>query len=328
MKLSIIIPVYNVEKYIENCIESAIVNSNDYEIIAVNDGSTDQSGTILSKLKNKYSNLIKVITTENRGAGPARNSGIEIANGKYLLFMDSDDMLADYALNEILETCNKEFDICLFDALSVNNHGDILKYERGSHKQGEFSIENYPQVLYEFPAPWNKLFRRSLFIENNITFPNRVWFEDLRVCSKLYYFAKKIIYISKPWYLYLQHQGQITNSGNDYRNLEIIDALEDINSFYAEKGLLEKYRYELEYMAYYNELLTTSDRVNLINYRSTVQDDLLIYFLEKYPDFQKNKYFIVMPLKYKFINYLIIHRYRKLLNLLLKFNNLIHLKNV
>lgn len=328
MKLSIIIPVYNVEDYIENCIESAITNYNDYEIIAVNDGSTDSSELILRKIQNKYSSILKVITTDNQGSGPARNIGINNASGKYILFMDSDDMLADGALDEILEVCNQEFDICLFDALSVNNHGDILKYERGSHKNGEFTLEKYPQVLYEFPAPWNKLFRRSLFILNNISFPKRVWFEDLRVCSKLYYYAQKIIYISKPWYLYLQHKGQITNSKNDKRNLEIIEAIEDIKSFYNEKGLLDKYKHELEYMAYYNELLTSTDRVNLINYKSTVQDELLLYFIENYPNYRNNKYFIRIPLKYRIINYLIFHRYRKILNILLKANNLIHLKYV
>lgn len=329
MKLSIIIPVYNVENYIAECIASAYYpECKDYEIIAVNDGSTDRSGEILRECETRYSGLLKVITTENRGAGPARNTGIENAQGQYLLFMDSDDKLSENALPEILQQCEKDFDLCLFDALSVNIHGDILKYERGSHKSGSFTLEEYPQVLYEFPAPWNKIFKKTLFTENNIFFPKRVWFEDLRVCSKLYYFAKSIVYINKPWYLYLQHTGQITNSANAVRNLEIITAIDDIVDFYKSMGLYEKYRFELEYMIFYNELLTTCNRVNLIDRDSAVQDELLLYFMENCPCYRSNRYWQSMPLKYRVLNYLIIHRHRGFQHFLLKLNNLIHLKNV
>ena len=116
MKLSIIIPVYNTREYLAVCLDSVLDNAcNDYEIVIVNDGSTDDSGIIAAGYASRYPELIRVITTENGGLGAARNVGLEAAKGDYLLFLDSDDSLSRGALKEMLAAIDGSFDIGIFD---------------------------------------------------------------------------------------------------------------------------------------------------------------------------------------------------------------------
>jgi Glycosyltransferases involved in cell wall biogenesis len=323
LKLSIIIPVYNVEKYLRTCLDSVLYPGiPDYEVFAVDDGSTDSCPEILAEYEVKYPELLKVITTENRGVGAARNEAIREAQGEYIVLLDSDDRLADGAVQEILDECDKGFDICFFDYICVNESGEIIKHLTGCNDYpGTYSLEDNPAILFELPSSTNKILRRSLFTDNNIYFPGRVWFEDFRTTPKLYIHAEKITYVKKEWYIYLQQSNSITHTNKTKRNLEIIDASEDILDYYKEHGLYEKYYPELEYAIFYNELLTSIDRVNLIDYRSEVQDQLLDYYLKKFPDYKKNRYFKAMPAKYQLIYGLIITRQYKALNMLLKANN-------
>lgn len=127
LKLSIIVPVYNVEKYLPKCIDSLICGDGGYEIILINDGSTDGSPDILADYAARYPALIRIITTPNGGLGHARNTGIDAAMGGYLLFVDSDDYLSPDALGSILAALDDSFDICIFDILSVNESGKVLK---------------------------------------------------------------------------------------------------------------------------------------------------------------------------------------------------------
>ena len=141
LKLSIVIPVYNVEKYLSKCLDSVIYPQLDgYEVIVVNDGSTDSSLTVAEKYLDRYPELIRIISTENGGLGAARNVGIDAANGEFLLFLDSDDRLSDGALPEIMEKLNEDFDICIFGILSVTEDGIVLDDVRSCGREGTLSF--------------------------------------------------------------------------------------------------------------------------------------------------------------------------------------------
>ena len=113
MKYSIIVPVYNAEKTLERCVESIVKQSfTDYEIILVNDGSKDNSKSICAKLSDEYSNVV-LVDKKNGGASSARNAGIDIASGKYILFVDSDDYLNDDFF-EVIDSIEKDFDLAVF----------------------------------------------------------------------------------------------------------------------------------------------------------------------------------------------------------------------
>ena len=321
--LSIIIPVYNVEKYLRKCLDSVIYPEIDnYEIVCINDGSTDSSPEILKEYATDYPDLIRVITTENSGPGAASNRGIESARGKFIVFLDSDDYYTENALPEILAECRDDVDISVFDFAYVNESGRLINYTKGCNSQTEyFTLEEYPQMLFDMPSRANKIFRRELFTENKIYFPNHVWFEDFRTTPKLYIHCRKMRYISRVWYNYLQQSSSITHGNNAEKNIEIIDASKDLISYYQSAGLFEKYREELEYSIFYNELLTSTDRVNLIDRKSPVQGKLYEWFKENFPEYQSNIYFKKMSPKYKMIHFLIVTRQYFLLNLLLRANN-------
>ena len=187
MKLSIIIPIYNVEAYLSGCLDSVLdPGLRDYEIIAVNDGSTDGSARIARDYAARYPDLIRLVEQSNGGLGCARNTGLAHARGDYVLFLDSDDSLAPGALPEILEALERDCDVIVFDFTSVDEQGGVLSETSGSGGPGVFSLADYPRQLLEAPNAWNKLWRRSLFTESGIRFPDRLWFEDVATTPRLY----------------------------------------------------------------------------------------------------------------------------------------------
>ena len=329
IKLSIVVPVYNVEKYLRECLDSAIVPGMDgYEIVCVNDGSTDSSPEILEEYRERYPELIRVVHTENQGLGAASNNGVAASRGEYVAFLDSDDSLTDKAIEEMLDICNFGDDIYIFNFASVTDEGRLISINKGCNHRGEgaFTLESYPEILFELPSRANKIFRQSLFESNGIFYPSPVWFEDYRTNPKLYPFCRSIRYVDKDWYNYRQQPESITHVKNTERNLEIIDAAEDLLGFYHKIGLFEKYSAELEYSVFYNVLLTSSDRVNLIDPTSEVQEKLLEYTKSRFPDYEKNRYFLQMNKKYKLLHFLIKNKQHKALNIVLKANNIVKKK--
>lgn len=321
-KLSVMIPVYNVEAYLRKCLDSVIYPElGDYEIVLVNDGSTDSSYDICREYAARYPQLIRLISTENGGLGKARDVGIDAAQGEYIIFVDSDDYLSANALPEMMDALGQDFEMCIFDIRSVNEDGKLLKYIPGCQRDGEFTLESYPELLFDMPSAWNKIYRRSLFTENSIYYPSRVWFEDMYVTPHLYAKAGKLLAIHKPWYNYLQRAGSITNSKNTQRNLEIIPAVDAMLNAYRTEGLFDKYRTQLEYSAFYNQVLTSTTRVNLADWRSDVQDALYEDYLNKFPDYLKNPYVQGMSKKYKLIHFLIRHKLRLCLHTVMNLNN-------
>lgn len=324
--LSIIIPVYNVEKYLAKCLDSVIRPELDgYEIIAVNDGSTDSSPAILEEYRSRYPELIRIITKENGGLGSARNAAIDPAEGEYLYFPDSDDYLAADAVSEILSLCREGgFDICFFDATAVNEEGKFLEYIPGADHEGTFTLESDPGILLHRMNTFNKIIRRTLFTENGIRFRDREWYEDVSCIPKLYVHARTMRYQPSMCYNYLLRQGSIMNSGKLERNIETISAFDAMNSYYKEKGVFEKYHEQLEYFNFYNVLIAATVRVNLIDLKTPMQDRFLEYFLREFPEYRKNSYFRSAPLKYRLLDYLITHRMHRAVHLLMTANSIRH----
>lgn len=322
-KLSIIVPVYNVEKYLPKCIDSLICGDGSYEIILVNDGSTDASPDILADYAARHPSLIRVITTPNGGLGHARNTGIDAASGDYLLFVDSDDYLSPGALSSILDVLDGSFDLCIFDILSVNESGKVLKKMPGtSRPDGSiFALGEYPELLFELPAAWNKIYRRELFTDTGIRYPDRAWFEDLRTTTKLYLNAKSIKYVSRSWYNYLQRAGSITNAKKSDRNIEIIDAMDDVTEYYKTHGCYDAYREQLEFLAFRHILLASSLRVVTADCNCGLLDKLLDSFTASYPDYASNKYMSTLSRRERLIHRLLITKRRRLLRTLFIIND-------
>ena len=337
IRLSIIIPVYNVEDYVAKCLDSLIPpavealsrgKTPDYEIIAVNDGSTDSSPAIVQNYVNRYPQLIRLITTENMGQGHARNVGIDEAQGEYLYFIDSDDYLSPGAMGELLNAIDDDYDILIFDSIAVNTDGLELEYRKGCTRDSDLTLRSYPELLLQSPDVWNKIFRRSLYIENGVRFTERVWFEDLRTVPKLYHYTDRIVYLPEAWHRYVQRPGSVTNTKKTERNLEIIPAVDELTAFYKNTAEYPEIKDVLGYLAFRSEFLTSSVRANLADWRSNVQDKLREDFLGKFPDYASNPYVRTMSRKHKLLTTLLMHRQYLAVHIIMKLNNRLKSKKV
>ena len=324
-KFSIIVPVYNVEEYLEKCVNSILrQNYRDYELILVDDGSTDNSGAICDRIlaENKENFNIRVVHQENKGLGGARNTGIDVATGEYLFFIDSDDTIVDSTLEDLSDYIqNNDVDILTFDIVKVDENGNQLYFIYGS-SQGETvstTDENKALILTEHSA-CNKVIRRSLFTDKNIRFPERLWFEDLATIFKLFPYAK-MGYINKAYYVYLERTGSIMNSAKCDKNIDMITALNSTLEFYKENGLYEKYFDELEYVAAFHLYYLTSIRVMRIDTKHKLLRIFREYMNENFPNFKGNKY---LGKKEKIIISLLSKKLYFVINLIFKVKGMIN----
>jgi len=314
MKLSIVIPVYNTETWLGKCLDSLLPKgaeqsgagsgkSPDLELICVNDGSTDGSGEILRDYARRYPELLTVIETPNGGLGHARNTGLEAAGGDYVLFVDSDDYLAPGAVEEMQELLkqNPGVDAVVFDLLYVDGAGRELRLVRGTEHESEFSFASDPGFLFSPHNAVNKLWRRALFLESGIRFPDRMWFEDLATVPKLCLKLERILPVRRAWYRYYQRPGSIMSAAQAARNLDMPAVAETVTAYYRREGAFERYLPELTYKFWYEELLASVTRVNAIDPKSEIQGQLRDDFLRRFPEYKKSSYVRHAPLRLRLL---------------------------
>lgn len=238
MRFSIIIPVYNVKNYLDKCIKSILNQAFDnYEIILVNDGSTDDSGKICDEYAKK-DNRIRVIHKKNEGVSQARNDALKIANGEYIIFVDSDDCLLELSL-ESVNKCIDEYknpDIIINRVVSYYEEDD--EYIECKYK---FDIENLKNksstevlgILYDMPdfwsAPWVFVLKRKYIQDNNLYFIKGLLHEDEEWTPRVILNAKNIGFNNQVFYCNRANRpGSITTSINitkEFDKLKIIDRL-------------------------------------------------------------------------------------------------------
>lgn len=245
-KVSIIVPVYNVEKYLDKCLNSLINQTlKDIEIIIVNDGSPDNSQAIIDKYKNKYSN-IKAYTKKNEGLSSARNYGMKYAKGEYISFIDSDDYI-EYNMYEKMYKKAKEhdFDIVTCDLTYI--YEDKKVYCSSNIKKDLFNKKEIKKIMTNiYPAAWNKIYKRKLLQNTKINFKIGVWFEDVEFLYRLLPHINTIGTINESFVNYVQRKGNITSTF-DKRLYHCIDNWNGIIDYYKESKLYNEYYKELEY---------------------------------------------------------------------------------
>lgn len=224
-KLSIIIPIYNVEEYIADCLDSFLMHLDpSVQVICINDGSPDQSMATVEKIVSeidapKQSQFL-LINQENKGLSEARNTGIDAASGEYLAFLDSDDMLYPEYFQEILRHLSTSGpDIIDFHLMTSDNH--LIKTNQGT-LNSVFSLMNWF-------CP-GRVFKASLF--DQLRFTPEILYEDLDLTPKLYLEANSILHLDKPLYWYRVNTTGITKSLSHANNIKTIDSLKIIFSSY------------------------------------------------------------------------------------------------
>lgn len=234
-EISIIVPVYNVEKYLKRCIDSILNQSfENFELILVDDGSTDNSGKIVDEYEG-IDKRIRVIHKENGGQGSARNRGLDIAKGNYIGFVDSDDWIHRDMYKILYENITK------YNAeISQINHYPSNNYMKDDYIK-EYNVEVVDNVLKEFGNctsfelllyifVWNKLYSANIWKE--VRFPENKFAEDLRVIYKIYDKSNKIIKIGCKLYYYYMSDNSSTRGKFNIKKLEDIEAWEEMLQFF------------------------------------------------------------------------------------------------
>lgn len=289
MKVSVIVPVYNVEQYLEKCLDSlANQTLKDIEIIVVNDGSPDNSQKIIDKYVKKYSN-IKSYIKENGGVSDTRNYGIKKATGKYIAFVDGDDYVS-YNMYELMynKAESGNFDMVVCDLNYVYEDGKTV---RVSSKIEHDTTDIKRTYINMYPCVWNKIYKKSLF-NNNVEFKKGVWFEDVDFLYKIFPYVKTIGVVKEPLNQYVQRSGSITKTF-DKRLYNYVDNFNGLLEFYKERKLYDKYKKELEYcyVRYlYATFVNQATNFNEEEYKNAVETAIK-NVKKNFPKYRKNKYF-------------------------------------
>ena len=286
-EISIIVPVYKVEGYLKKCIES-ICNQTikDIEIILVDDGSPDRCGEICDYYSKKDSR-IRVIHKENGGLSDARNVGLEIATGKYIGFVDSDDFVSSDMFELLFDLCGKNnTSIAGCDLAYVYDGTDRVDYCSNAQEYIMTSSEFFELMLdvqkNVRTGVWNKLYKRELF--NNVRFPKGKFFEDVGTMYKLIFQADMISYVSVPGYYYLkQREGAITNekySIREYDRLEMsLNMVEYIKKYQPQlQNVVIGYRAVNCHLTIINSMIES--KINDTNMIQIIKSDLKRYYFQ------------------------------------------------
>lgn len=312
VKVSVIVPVYNGINYIDRCVNSLLHQTfHDFEIIFVNDGSTDQSYDMLKRYQDTTNHLIQILNKKNGGQASARNLGLQKANGDFICFVDIDDYVSENMLEKLVEKQERDkSDIVWCNAYLVKNNTFIGTLDENMI-QSDDVIKNY---MLNNSGPCRKLILKSLLINNDLTFPLIRFYEDVAVVPAYGTYTNKISYIDEPLYFYVLHEGSTMHQVAYNKKLEcIFEAMEHLK-----RKCDINYQYELEYIFIDHLLHAASLRFFDFNEGIIQIEKISEIMKNEYPKWNQNKYYKSRSFKYKFICNLFYKKRFSILKLLLK----------
>lgn len=270
-EISIIIPVYNVEPYIKKCLDSVKAQTfTDFEAIIVDDSSPDGSIKIAMDFVASDPRF-KIVTRENGGLSAARNTGIEYAKGKYIAFLDSDDFIAPSFLEKLYNACeenNADMAYCGFT---------YYIYKNGLKKNQLFIVkdcvmehdEAVSRIISDHGLhsyAWNKLYKRTLFTEHNITYPT-MYFEDVATSPKTVFYANKLAVVGECLYFYVKRQGSILSTMNVKKINDLLYSVMIVSNFL---------RRNCEYAPFEKDIKRIITKFKLVNVYSIIRQHILL----------------------------------------------------
>lgn len=309
-QLSIIVPVYNVEKYIYKCIDSLYhqgLSDDIFEVIIVNDGTKDMSMEIVSSFTDQHSN-IKIISQENQGLSVARNNGLAHAEGDYILFVDSDDFLVDNSLAIILRTAlDSSADILIADYLKLTDEeieksvlvSNISNYNPSVMKGRDAFLQFFnPSECYI----WRTLYRYGFLEKKRLFFIPNLYFEDIPFTTECYLMVEKAVLFPLPFYVYRQHENSIVSSINKRKLLDLNQIIERLwGMLHSETLLKEEHNKMIDtiFTTFSIEMWYLSHEKTLFPYRKAIIENLK----ERIPNlfFSNGAKQIMISMLYKYI---------------------------
>ncbi len=322
MKFSVIVPVYNVSAYLQECVDSLTAQTfDDYEIILVDDGSSDGSEMLCDGFRAAFPDRVRVIHQKNSGLGAARNKGMAAAQGEYLLFVDSDDYISRDTLR-ILDGAIRKTDAAMVIFGFSYVWPDHMVPGEASPLAGlpPVTLEEHPELLLHSPSTWLRVWHRSLFDNPELRFPDRVWFEDLRTTAKALTQCPGVAVIPDRLYYYRQREGSILHNENLRRNLEILDAMDDLLDYFGRHGLMDRYGAWLECLAVENMILA-SQRVLMRDPDADFLPEFIGYLAHRFPGYERGELLSHLGRKKRMVFWLLRKRKYRLLRSIFQLRN-------
>lgn len=308
-KVSIIVPIYNVEKYLARCLKSLVNQTlQEIEIICVNDGSPDQSQQIVNQFVLDYPEKVISVQKKNGGLADARNYGLNFANGEYLLFVDSDDWIEE-KMCEIMyhKAISESADLVVCDIQNVYEDGHKVYISCGDFIEG--NVRTQPSLLTIDNSACNKLFKKTLF--EDIKFPLGIWYEDLGCIPIVLSKAQKVVKVNQAFYYYFQREGSIMNTYCE-KSLDIYRALQLVDDYCG-----SNYRVEIEFLYIKNLMLYGCSRHLNVENGDIYINQAVNFMKKKFPFWLRNSYVKKLVVKARFILWLYSKRRYDLVRILL-----------
>ena len=283
IKLSFIVPFYNVEKYIGACLNSLYaqdIPEEEYEVICVDDCSPDNSKSIVRKYQKQHANLVLIEHPYNKGLGAARNTGMYAARGKYLWFVDSDDMVYSNVLSDVFSKfIVNNPDVILFNYERVNRTGELIDegivFEDSVCQSGRDFVKSYfgDGLIYHLGYVWRCVYRTEYLKKNNFVFPENSYWEDTVFFPKTILYADKVISLTKVFYKYRVNDDSISGKINKYKAERYYQF-----SFVAGKDLFD---FSQEYMQVDKELASALKKKSIWYFNSFTKPLAFSTYYEK-----------------------------------------------
>jgi glycosyltransferase involved in cell wall biosynthesis len=328
MKVSIIVPVYNVENYLAKCLDSLVGQTlQDIEILVINDGSKDRSELVIEEYARKYPDKIKPFTKENGGLSDARNFGIERASGDYIGFVDSDDYVMATMFEEMLQLAEKhQAKMVICNIQKVDQEGKITqKLTQIPNMSEKIELESHFSVFSDLSYfACNKLFKKELFGQKR--FKKGIHFEDIQLVPQLLLECKTLAQTQNFHYQYLERTDSITKTHTE-KGLDILKAVKDVEQVFEKSGYAHK-RKELKNFQIFEGVYSFLAYLAFVKDSRTfykMNGELAVFMKERkikirdilnYNRFGKN-YLLSLPLKKKIFYLLFFAGQKKLIRKML-----------
>ena len=290
VEITVIIPVYNAEKYIVECLQSLYSQTfKDMEVLVINDSSTDETVQVIEQFQEEHPTFeLNLITVPNGGAAKARNVGIRMARGNYIAFMDADD-IADRDMFKIMINMahqeNADLVTCEF----------YWMYPKKNVRQSLHSPKNNRELyIRAWVAPWNKLYRRSMLVNHDVFFTEGYTYEDVSFYLKYIPYCNVVKHIDCSFIYWRQHSTSTMGKNQNKRIPQIFPVLNDAIDYYKKQGYYQEYESELEYFC--AKLLWGSSMYRICQVRYAKERKKYIsmtleWLKENFPNWKKNKGF-------------------------------------
>lgn len=303
MKISIIIPVYNAEKYLKRCVESVIKSLGKVkgEVLLINNNSSDNSLKITKSLASSYKNTVRVLRCNKPGASSSRNLGAKKAKGEFIWFVDADDRIAPDAIKELLAK-SKTADLVMMGAQRISrNNTSYLSAINPTEKDYKSCFVRYGM------GPWQVLIRRKWWLSHNFQFKEGIIHEDMELMSALILYTNSFVSVDKPLYYYYENPDSVLHqSAFNSHIFDIFPALEGLYLRFEEADATEEYHAELEWFFIWNLLIDSAKDFDKFKEGKPGFKRSREMLKQYFPHWRKNSFLQQKPLKLRIrvrINY-------------------------